>query len=80
MEKEKRPSAEPLIARYANYFEIGHNAFEFIIEFGQFHEEADEATCHTRIVLNPLQASNLLQLLGESLERYKAAFGEIRQG
>jgi len=72
------PSSEPSTARYANYFEIGYNAFEFVVDFGQFHEGASRAICHTRIVLNPLQALNLLHLLRESLERYEGAFGEIR--
>jgi hypothetical protein len=32
------PLHEPPEGRYANYFQIGHNAFEFIIDFGQGYE------------------------------------------
>ena len=76
--EREEPTSEPSTARYANYFEIGHNAFEFVIAFGQFHEGERRATCHTRILVNPLQALNLLHLLKESLEGYEGAFGEIR--
>jgi hypothetical protein len=26
-------------ARYANHFEVGHNEYEFIFDFDQFHSE-----------------------------------------
>jgi len=25
--------------RYANYFKVGHNAFEFVLDFGQYYPE-----------------------------------------
>ena len=39
--KEPQDHEEP-IARYANYFEIGHNAAEFILDFGQAYSTAKE--------------------------------------
>jgi hypothetical protein len=60
---------------YANYFEVGHTAFEIVIDFGQRYAQST-APCHTRIVTSPVYARALLQTLTDSLEEYRAAFGE----
>ena len=60
---------------YANYFEVGHTAFEVVIDFGQRYAEST-SPCHTRIVTSPVYARALLQTLANSLEEYRAAFGE----
>jgi hypothetical protein len=59
-------------ARYANYFQIGHNAFEFLLEFGQ-----QEARIHTRIYMSPQHARMFADLLMESLGKYEANFGPM---
>ena len=64
-------------ARYANYFSVGHTAFEVILEFGQFYESDSEPRLHTRIVTSPVYANTLLVLLRDSLRRYERAFGPI---
>jgi hypothetical protein len=66
-----------LLARYANWFNIGHNNFEFVLDFGQDHAEQAGPMVHTRIVMGPAYAKELGRLLNESLERYEEAFGEI---
>ena len=66
-----------LLAQYANWFNIGHNGFEFVLDFGQNHAEAEGAMVHTRIVVGPAYAKVLSKLLNESLGRYEGAFGEI---
>jgi uncharacterized protein DUF3467 len=48
--------------RYANFFRIGHNEFEFLLEFGQ-QDHGIEA----RIYLSPQYARVLSDLLIESL-------------
>lgn len=63
--------------RYANYFEVGHNVFEFIVDFGQFHPEISSAQFHTRIVTGPTYAKLLLMLLEESINKYEADHGVI---
>lgn len=63
--------------KYANYFKIGHNAFEFVIDFGQFYTDNAEAHLHTRIVTNPMYAKAILETLRESIDRYERAFGTI---
>jgi hypothetical protein len=68
--------------RYANWFEIGHNEFEFILDFGQHYAggEPDPARVqrHTRIVTTPVYAKALLGLLGDVVGRYEGRFGVIR--
>lgn len=64
---------------YANYFKVGHNAFEFVLDFGQFYTESEEAEHRTRIITNPIYAKGLLETLRESIERYEQAFGAIHR-
>jgi hypothetical protein len=72
--------AGQLEGRYANYFNVGHNAFEFLLDFGQFYPEGEEPQLHTRIVTNPVYAKALLELLQESIDRYEQTFGIIQGG
>ncbi len=51
----------PSEGRYANYFRVGYNAFEFLFDFGQLHPEnqypeSQPAKIHTRIITNPIYA------------------------
>jgi len=66
-----------LEGRYANYFKVGHNAFEFLLDFGQFYPRGEKEQLHTRIVTSPVYAKALLQLLRDSVERYERTFGVI---
>ena len=52
--------------RYANQFKVGHNFFEFVIDFGQSYGEDGAVKYHTRMVTNPVYAKSLLKLLAES--------------
>jgi hypothetical protein len=63
--------------RYANYFKIGHNAFEFLLDFGQFYPETNQAQLHTRIVTTPAYAKALFETLRDSLDQYQQAFGSL---
>ena len=63
--------------RYANYFQVGHNAFEFLLDYGQCYPETKETQFHTRIIMNPAYAKALLDTLKESIEQYEKAFGPI---
>jgi hypothetical protein len=71
-----RVSPAPL-ANYANYFEVSHNAFEFLIDFGQFQPEIDAVQLHTRIAAGPTHAKLLAEMLLNSLRRYEAENGRI---
>jgi hypothetical protein len=66
-----------LEARYANYFKVGHNATEFIVDFGQFHTGSNLHWL-TRIVTGPFFVKELERMLGESIRAYEAHYGEIQ--
>ena len=63
---------------YANYFEVGHTAFEFVIDFGQSYADKESA-CHTRIVTSPVYARLLQATLSKSLEEYAVRFGSCAE-
>jgi Protein of unknown function (DUF3467) len=64
------PGSPPAEGHYANFFQIGHNAFEVLIEFGQ-----QEAGIHTRIYLSPQHARILSDLLSNALLQQEQTFG-----
>ncbi len=68
-----------LEGQYANYFKVGHNAYEFVIDFGQYYPENDQAELCTRIITNPKYAKALLEILRESIEQYEQSFGAIAE-
>jgi len=63
--------------KYANYFEVGHNELEFVIDFGQSFSDGRMEVFHTRIVTSPPYAKELLKVLEDSIEQYQATFGII---
>ena len=71
--EDRAPARE---GKYTNCFQIGHNAFEFLLEFGQSYADQTEFM-HTRLVTSPLFAARLSQLLTEALSQYQARFGPI---
>ncbi|HYI93601.1 MAG TPA: DUF3467 domain-containing protein [Bryobacteraceae bacterium] len=54
--------------RYANFFQVGYNAFEFLLEFGQ-----REGRIHTAIYVSPQHARMLSDLLVGALKEYSEA-------
>jgi hypothetical protein len=64
--------------RYANGFTVGHNAFEFLLDFYQTYAEDKPALLHTRIITAPVYAKGLLALLQKSIDQYEQVFGTIR--
>lgn len=69
-----RTSARVARALYANYFEVGHTAFEFVIGFGDTYATTPR-TCHTRIVTSPVYALELLDVMERAVRRYESRFG-----
>lgn len=64
--------------KYANYFMVGHNAFEFVIDFGQYYAETDKAELYFRIVTSPCYAKELFVTLRDAIEQYEKSFGVIK--
>lgn len=63
--------------KYANYFQIGENMLEFVIEFGQMYSDEPAPLIHTRIITSPAYAIQLLSLLEDALQQYEEQFGPI---
>jgi hypothetical protein len=59
-------------ARYANYFEVGFTAHEFVLDFGQGYADEQPVAVHTRIVTTPAYAKRFLVLLRKAIEDYDA--------
>jgi hypothetical protein len=72
-----RTTDGPPIATYANFCEVGHNAYEFLIDFGQFQPAAGEVRVHSRIVSGPVQAKLFARVLNDALARYEREHGAI---
>jgi hypothetical protein len=60
--------------RYANYFKVGHNAFEFVLDFGQYYPETEEAELYTRIITSPVYAKEFFKTLKLSIEEYEKLY------
>lgn len=67
---------ESVEGRYANYFVVGHNALEFLVDFGQMYGESRERI-HSRMVMSPQYARELLRVLHESVATYEREYGTI---
>jgi hypothetical protein len=67
--RQSTKSASTKEGRYANFFQVGHNAFEFLLEFGQ-----QDRGIHTRIYVSPQYARVLSDLLLETLRQHEREF------
>lgn len=66
-------------SNYSNYFMVGHNAFEFLIDCGRSSPDSESVQVHTRIITSPPCAKALFELFRESIDRYESAFGAIAE-
>jgi hypothetical protein len=72
------PKNKSMEGKYANYFKVGYNSLEFLIDFGQSYiNDADQETIHTRIVTSPPYAKNFLQTLARAVDHYITQYGSI---
>jgi hypothetical protein len=77
---EDRPAWDEITkfeGRYANCFQVGYNAFEFLMDFGQISPETSQRQLHSRIITNPGAAKAFWITLGRSLQQYQTAYGVI---
>lgn len=61
----------------ANLFMVGASGYMFKIEFGRSYPDDRRAQFHTRIVMVPRHAKELLQTLRKTVEDYEATHGPI---
>ena len=64
--------------RYSNFFKIGYNAFEFLLDFGQVYQDTGADNVHTRIVTTPQYAKALSELLIRTLADFETNYGQIQ--
>jgi hypothetical protein len=62
-----RMAADDPPAKYANFFDVGVNPNELVIDFGQFYGRGTQPTVHTRIVTTPAYGRELLAVLARSI-------------
>jgi hypothetical protein len=77
-QKDGSPQGLKLEGKYANYFEVGYNAFEVLIDCGQLYADGSNKQVHTRLVTSPPYAKELLRLLANTVKQYEARFGPIQ--
>ncbi len=63
---------------YANLAVMAHSTSEFIVDFIRVMPGVPKASVKSRIILAPEHAKRLLYALGDNIERYERANGEIR--
>ena len=73
----RRGTAMPPLACYANYFEVGHNAFEFLLDAGQVEPQSGEIRFTNRIAISPVHAKLLSELLAVSIAQFEDAHQAI---
>src|SRR5262245_11747207 len=68
-------------ALYVNYFEVGHNPVEFLMDLGQYHpgppDSDGQVAIHTRIAIAPPFAKMLSTLLARAVEEHENQHGPI---
>ena len=68
-------TSNPPEGRYANFFKIGYNAFELIIDCGQCYTDNEEPQLHTRIITSPAYGKAMLKTLHDCLNEYEKTYG-----
>jgi hypothetical protein len=76
---DSEPRSGQLEGRYANYFKVGHNAFELIIDCGQCYADSEEPQLHTRIITSPVYGKAFLKTLQVCLDEYEKTYGRLRE-
>ena len=63
---------------YVNFANIIHNPAEFIIDFGRVVPGKSDVRVHSRVLLTPVHAKQLLSALAQNVALYEKSFGTIR--
>ncbi|HOA21819.1 MAG TPA: DUF3467 domain-containing protein [Anaerolineaceae bacterium] len=80
------PDIKPLSLRlpddlkplFANVVRAAHTPGEFILDFSAVLPGKESPVVDARVILSPLGAKLLQQVLNENVHRYETSFGEIR--
>lgn len=64
---------------YSNLVMISHSPEEFILDFIRVMPGVPKARVKTRIIVSPQHAKRLLHALGDNIDKYESAHGEIEE-
>ncbi len=70
-------SDDELKGRYSNLLRITHTREEFILDF--INVVPPQGVVTSRITTSPGHMKRIVQALQENLQKYEAAYGEVRQ-
>jgi hypothetical protein len=65
--------------KYANYFDVGVNVSEVVIDFGQCYGQGSLPSVHTRIVTTTAYGRELLALLARSIMAVEAQVEDAKK-
>tara|TARA_B100001063_G_C16504074_1_gene423518 strand:+ start:236 stop:556 length:321 start_codon:yes stop_codon:yes gene_type:complete len=63
---------------YSNLAIINHSVSEFVVDFVNIMPGRPKSKVKSRIILTPQHAKRLLKALGENVQKFEQAHGEIR--
>jgi hypothetical protein len=63
---------------YSNLAIINHSVSEFVVDFVSIMPGTPKSKVKSRIILTPQHAKRLLKALGENIQRFEQAHGEIK--
>ena len=63
---------------YSNLAIINHSVSEFVIDFVSIMPGTPKSKVKSRIILTPQHAKRLLKALGDNVQRFENAHGEIK--
>ncbi|QLE01688.1 DUF3467 domain-containing protein [Galbibacter sp. BG1] len=63
---------------YANLAIINHSVSEFVVDFVSIMPGRPKAKVKSRIILTPQHAKRFLKALGDNVQRFEQAHGEIK--
>ncbi|HEU4433517.1 MAG TPA: DUF3467 domain-containing protein [Pyrinomonadaceae bacterium] len=74
---QHKTTQDRLAGNYSNHLQVGFNAFEFLLEFGQFREKDSDVVNVVAIVSSPAFAKAFARTLNDSIANYEQRFGQI---
>ncbi|WP_299155454.1 DUF3467 domain-containing protein [uncultured Christiangramia sp.] len=63
---------------YSNLAIINHSVSEFVVDFVNIMPGRPKSKVKSRIILTPQHAKRLLKALGDNIQRFEEAHGEIK--
>lgn len=68
---------EDLQPVFSNMIRVGHTPAEFTLDFFKLLPAMENMNVDVRVVMTPIGAKMLLQVLTENIQHYEKTFGEI---